>query len=205
MEMNSTQVEAIVKQVLNQLSGSNVSAGSTACSSSCGQGIPKTAHVAMLTSLENFEIKEFPMPEVGDDDILVKVDRTAMAVSLETRVPMLDKDVVEFAWTIPMEYKKKDGEGKLVLKDVLYRYVPKEMMDRPKKGFSIPIMKWLKEPELRAWAEALIDRKTLEQQGVLNPDVVWRIWKDYIENDNWRIQIWYILMFQSWMCEIYHK
>ncbi len=139
------------------------------------------------------------------DDILVKVDRTAMAVSLETRVPMLDKDVVEFAWTIPMEYKKKDGEGKLVLKDVLYRYVPKEMMDRPKKGFSIPIMKWLKEPELRAWAEALIDRKTLEQQGVLNPDVVWRIWKDYIENNNWRIQIWYILMFQSWMCEIYHK
>ena len=139
------------------------------------------------------------------DDILVKVDRTAMAVSLETRVPMLDKDVVEFAWTIPMEYKKKDGEGKLVLKDVLYRYVPKEMMDRPKKGFSIPIMKWLKEPELRAWAEALIDRKTLEQQGVLNPDVVWRIWKDYIENDNWRIQIWYMLMFQSWMCEIYHK
>ncbi len=135
------------------------------------------------------------------DDILVKVDRTAMAVSLETRVPMLDKDVVEFAWTIPMEYKKKGDEGKLVLKDVLYRYVPKEMMDRPKKGFSIPIMKWLKEPELRAWAEALIDRKTLEQQGILNPDVVWRIWKDYIENDNWRIQIWYILLFQSWMCD----
>ena len=135
------------------------------------------------------------------DDILVKVDRTAMAVSLETRVPMLDKDVVEFAWTIPMEYKKQGEEGKLVLKDVLYRYVPKEMMDRPKKGFSIPIMKWLKEPELRAWAEALIDRKTLEQQGILNPDVVWRMWKDYIENDNWRVQIWYILMFQSWICD----
>lgn len=139
------------------------------------------------------------------DDILVKVDRTAMAVSLETRVPMLDKDVVEFAWTIPMEYKKQGEEGKLVLKDVLYRYVPKEMMDRPKKGFSIPIMKWLKEPELRAWAESLIDRKTLEQQGILNPDAVWRIWKDYVEKDNWRIQIWYILMFQSWMCDTYHK
>ncbi|MBE5875469.1 MAG: asparagine synthase (glutamine-hydrolyzing) [Lachnospiraceae bacterium] len=134
------------------------------------------------------------------DDILVKVDRTAMAVSLETRVPMLDKDVVEFAWTLPIEYKKQNGEGKLVLKDVLYRYVPKEMMDRPKTGFSIPIMKWLKEPELRAWAEALIDRKTLEQQGILNPDVVWRIWEDFIENDIWRVQIWYILMFQSWMC-----
>ncbi len=139
------------------------------------------------------------------DDILVKVDRTAMAVSLETRVPMLDKDVVEFAWTIPMDYKKQGEEGKLVLKDVLYRYVPKEMMDRPKKGFSIPIMKWLKEPQLRAWAESLIDRKTLEQQGVLNPDVVWRIWNDYLEHDNWRIQIWYILMFQSWMCEIYKR
>jgi len=133
------------------------------------------------------------------DDILVKVDRTAMAVSLETRVPFLDKDVVEFAWTIPMEYKKQNGEGKLVLKDVLYRYVPKELMDRPKKGFSIPITKWLKEPQLRAWAESLIDRTTLERQGLLNPDVVWKLWNDYIEHDNWRIQIWYILMFQQWM------
>ncbi|MBQ7944688.1 MAG: asparagine synthase (glutamine-hydrolyzing), partial [Lachnospiraceae bacterium] len=97
------------------------------------------------------------------DDILVKVDRTAMAVSLETRVPMLDKDVVEFAWSVPMEYKRQGEERKIILKDVLYRYVPKEMMDRPKTGFSIPIMKWLKEPELKAWAEALIDRKTLEQ------------------------------------------
>lgn len=133
------------------------------------------------------------------DDILVKVDRTAMAVSLETRVPMLDKDVVEFAWSIPMEYKKQAGEGKLVLKDVLYRYVPKEMMDRPKKGFSIPIMKWLKEPQLREWAEGLIDRRLLCQQGLFDPEEVWRIWTDYIENDKWRIQIWYILMFQEWM------
>ena len=157
-----------------------------------------------LTDTRN-RIMLMDMEVYHPDDILVKVDRTAMAVSLETRVPMLDKDVVEFAWTVPMEYKKQGEEGKLVLKDVLYRYVPKEMMDRPKKGFSIPIMKWLKEPQLRAWAESLIDRKTLEQQGVLNPDVVWRIWKDYVENDNWRIQIWYILMFQSWMCEIYHR
>ena len=85
------------------------------------------------------------------DDILVKVDRAAMAVSLETRVPMLDKDVVEFAWTLPIDYKKKDGVSKKVLRDVLYRYVPKEMMERPKKGFSIPIMKWLKEPEVKRY------------------------------------------------------
>lgn len=134
------------------------------------------------------------------DDILVKVDRSAMAVSLETRVPMLDKDVVEFAWTIPMEYKKQNGEGKLVLKDVLYKYVPKEMMDRPKKGFSIPITKWLKEPQLREWAESLLDRKLLIEQAVLDPDVVWSIWEDYIQRDIWRDQIWYILMFQEWMC-----
>lgn len=133
------------------------------------------------------------------DDILVKVDRAAMAVSLETRVPMLDKDVVEFAWSIPMEYKKQDHVGKLVLRDVLYKYVPKEMMDRPKTGFSIPITTWLKEPGLRAWAESLIDKDLLKKQGLLDPEVVWKIWNDYMEHDNWRVQIWYILMFQSWM------
>ncbi|MFR8339619.1 MAG: asparagine synthetase B family protein, partial [Eisenbergiella massiliensis] len=135
------------------------------------------------------------------DDILVKVDRTAMAVSLETRVPMLDKDVVEFAWSLPVEYERQGETGKLVLRDVLYKYVPKELMDRPKKGFSIPIAKWLKEPSLRAWAETLIDRRTLESQGMLNPEVVWTIWKDFVENGVWRIQIWYILMFQAWMAE----
>ena len=139
------------------------------------------------------------------DDILVKVDRAAMAVSLETRVPMLDKDVVEFAWTIPMEYKKQGNEGKLVLKDVLYKYVPKEMMDRPKKGFSIPITQWLKEPGLREWAEALLDRKLIEQQGILDANEVQRIWRDFIDNGNWRIQIWYILMFQSWMMDQYMR
>lgn len=134
------------------------------------------------------------------DDILVKVDRAAMAVSLETRVPMLDKDVVEFAWSLPIAYKREGKTGKLVLRDVLYRYVPREMMERPKKGFSIPIDKWLLKPELRAWAESLIDRKTLEQQGILNPDVVWKLWEDFTEHGVWRIQIWFILMFQEWIC-----
>lgn len=133
------------------------------------------------------------------DDILNKVDRTAMAVSLETRVPMLDRDVVEFAWTLPLAYRKKDGVTKKVLRDVLYRYVPKELMERPKKGFSIPLQKWLKEPELREWAESLIDRAALERQGILNADVVHRLWRDYIGKDIWRVQIWYILMFQEWM------
>lgn len=135
------------------------------------------------------------------DDILVKVDRAAMAVSLETRVPMLDRDVVEFAWTIPMSYKKQGDEGKLVLRDVLYRYVPKQMMDRPKKGFSIPITQWLREPGLREWAESLLDASLIRRQGILNAEEVHRIWRDFIDNGNWRIQIWYMLMFQSWMQE----
>ena len=134
------------------------------------------------------------------DDILVKVDRAGMAVSLESRIPMLDKDVVEFAWTLPLSYKYQDGISKKVLRNVLYKYVPKEMMDLPKRGFSIPITKWLKEPELRAWAESLIDKKLLKQQGILDPDVVWEIWNDYINHNIWRVQIWYILMFQEWMC-----
>lgn len=135
------------------------------------------------------------------DDILVKVDRAAMAVSLETRVPMLDKDVVEFAWTLPVDYKRENGVGKKVLREVLYRYVPKEMMERPKKGFSIPIDRWLCKPELRGWAESLIDRKMLENQGILDPDVVWKMWNDYVNRGEWRIQIWYILMFQQWLTQ----
>ena len=137
------------------------------------------------------------------DDILVKVDRAAMAVSLETRVPMLDKDVVEFAWSLPIAYKREGKEGKRVLRDVLYRYVPREMMERPKKGFSIPIDQWLMKPELREWAESLTDRKVLERQGLLNADAVRQIWEDYTEKGIWRIQIWFLLMFQSWMCTEY--
>lgn len=149
----------------------------------------------------NHNIMLMDMQMYHPDDILVKVDRAAMAVSLETRVPMLDKDVVEFAWTLPIEYLRDGKTGKLVLRDVLYRYVPKDLMERPKKGFSIPIDKWLLEPGMTEWAESLLDRKLLEQQGILNPDVVRFIWEDFVNNGQWRIQIWYILMFQSWMAD----
>lgn len=133
------------------------------------------------------------------DDILTKVDRSGMAVSLESRIPMLDKDVVEFAWTLPMKYKRQGELGKVVLRDVLYRYVPKEMMDRPKKGFSIPIKKWLKEPELRAYAETLLKPEKIAAEGILNPKIVEKIWRDYTERDIWRPQVWYLLMFEQWL------
>lgn len=133
------------------------------------------------------------------DDILTKVDRTAMAVSLETRVPMLDKDVIEFAWRLPLSYRSKDGVSKKVLRDILYRYVPQELMERPKKGFSIPLHKWLKEPGLREWAENLLDPALIRKQSLLNPAAVKKLWDDYIQKDIWRVQIWYVLMFQEWM------
>ncbi|MCR4901973.1 MAG: asparagine synthase (glutamine-hydrolyzing) [Butyrivibrio sp.] len=133
------------------------------------------------------------------DDILVKVDRTAMAVSLESRVPMLDRDVVEFAWSLPIDYLVEGDVGKQVLRDVLYRHVPKELFDRPKKGFSIPIDKWLREGELKGWAEGLLDEASIKQMGYLDSNVVSAMWRDFVSTGEWKPQIWYILMFQQWI------
>ena len=181
---------------------------------------PLTKKIALSKTVLPYKYTELPndfMSEVNHecmlmdmlvyhpDDILVKVDRTAMACSLETRVPMLDRDVVEFAWTLPIEYLKEGGVGKQVLRDVLYRYVPREMMERPKKGFSIPISKWLEDPALREWAENLLNESKLKAQGILNPEVVRKIWTDYTQRGIYRIQIWYILMFQQWYIDEYLK
>ena len=147
------------------------------------------------------------------DDILVKVDRTSMAVSLESRVPMLDRDVCEFAWTLPIGYlraehpSRADGTvdargnrlGKLVLRDILYRYVPRELVDQPKKGFAVPLARWLREPELRQWAEALLSPERIRREGYLDAEVVSSLWNEYTESGVWRVQIWYILMFEAWL------
>jgi len=135
------------------------------------------------------------------DDILTKVDRTAMAVSLETRVPLLDRDVVEFAWTLPLSYKTENGVGKKLLRDILYRYVPRELMERPKKGFSIPLHRWLRQPGLREWAESLLDPARLKRQDLLHVTNVGKLWDDYITKNVWRPQIWYVLMLQQWIDE----
>lgn len=133
------------------------------------------------------------------DDILTKVDRTAMAVSLETRVPMLDRDVVEFAWTLPLAYRNENGVRKKILRDILYRHVPRELMERPKKGFSIPLHQWLRQPGLREWAESLLEPARLNRQGLLNVTNVGKLWDDYIMRNAWKPQIWHILMFQQWL------
>jgi asparagine synthase (glutamine-hydrolysing) len=133
------------------------------------------------------------------DDVLCKVDRAAMAVGLETRVPMLDEDVVEFAWRMPFRAKIRDGMSKWALRQVLYKYVPAELIERPKSGFAIPIDEWLRGP-LRDWAESLIGASRLEQEGYLRPGPIRQKWDEHLSRKrNWQSQLWTVLMFQCWL------
>jgi asparagine synthase (glutamine-hydrolysing) len=133
------------------------------------------------------------------DDILVKVDRASMANSLESRVPLLDHNIVEFAHSLPLEKKIKNNSQKWILKQVMYKYLPSEIMDRPKKGFGVPVGEWIKGP-LIEWSEDLLNESTISEQNILNTTLIRDMWDEHKQGKrNWQSQLWSVLMFQSWL------
>jgi asparagine synthase (glutamine-hydrolysing) len=132
------------------------------------------------------------------NDILAKVDRAAMAVSLETRVPLLDPEVVEFAWRLPLDLKIRNGKSKWLLREVLYRHVPAKLIDRPKMGFGVPIDSWLRGP-LREWAEALLDERRLREEGFFEPEPIRLAWEAHLKGQNNQHKLWTVLIFGSWL------
>jgi asparagine synthase (glutamine-hydrolysing) len=135
------------------------------------------------------------------DDILVKVDRATMGVSLESRAPFLDYRVLELMWRVLPQYKVRGGRTKWLLRQVLYRHVPPALVERPKQGFSVPIAGWLRGP-LRDWAEDLLDTIALRKQEFFNVRIVRTLWEEHLASRrDWSQHLWNVLMFQAWLRE----
>lgn len=171
-----------------------------AASPAIGGVEPATAFAEPPFGLNDFESRMMllDMRTYLPDDILVKVDRAAMAASLETRVPLLDHRIVEFALRLPLHQKMRYGQGKWILRRLLDRYVPRTLVDGPKKGFGIPIHAWLRGP-LRAWAEDLLSHERLRGAGLIDPGPVRALWQQHLEGrSDWGYRLWPVLMFEAW-------
>lgn len=154
-----------------------------------------------ITNFEN-EVSELMLTDYKTylpDDILCKVDRASMSTSLETRIPFLDHELVDFVTRLPLHMKFRNNDGKWLLRQILFKYVPKELIERPKMGFSVPIAKWLRGP-LRDWAESLIGEQKVKSEGFFHHEKIKRKWNEHLRgNRDWSDQLWSILMFQAWL------
>ena len=136
------------------------------------------------------------------DDILVKVDRTGMAVSLENRIPLLDKRIVEFAWSLPIEYKYRNGVSKKLMRNVLYKYVPRELIDRPKQGFAFPALRWITETEeLRQWTDELFNSTSFRDAVIINKNIPLKMWKSHLAGKEAGHILWNYIMLLAWAKE----
>lgn len=160
-------------------------------------GVIRAGDMSGFSGIERMMLLD--LTEYLPDDILVKVDRAAMAVSLETRSPFLDPNLIEFAWRLPFRHRLRNNTTKWILRQLLYRHVPKQLVDRPKMGFGIPIGAWLRGP-LRQWAEELLEERRLREEGYFRPEPIRQMWRAHLNGSvDVEHRLWIVLMFQQWM------